>query len=439
MKLVLVRPNIPMRWLITPPLGIQYISAVAKKAGHDVVIHDAWLKNETPEAAAQYINYEFDTMVPPRVIGIQVFSDTVEWTREFITYLRRYNRMYFNLTDGVKIIIGGPYVSAVGRNAMEETDADAAIIGEFDNYTSETLEKIIELPRGKKRVYFMSRTDINKVPIPDWEAAPPSDYWPYLYSVSQPVKGKRIAVIQRTRGCPSACTFCSAGFTLGRRVRFRDDNNVLEEIGYLQDRWNINEIWFSDDNFIVDYDRGVALFEKLAQFKNLHVRLPLGIRIENVDEKMVHAMKAANVYFTGIGIESGNARVLSRIKKRIRLDKVETAVALLNKHKITTIGFFIFGLPTETRIEMKDTVEYAMSTKLNQAQFGTFIPYPGAEDYHERPLLPEHELIKIQRNATLKFYLRPRIIWGLIKHFRFSQIKAFWTHNWIIKWTGRRK
>lgn len=42
MKLVLVRPNVPSdsRYLILPPLGLMYISAAAKKAGHDVVIHE---------------------------------------------------------------------------------------------------------------------------------------------------------------------------------------------------------------------------------------------------------------------------------------------------------------------------------------------------------------------------------------------------------------
>jgi radical SAM superfamily enzyme YgiQ (UPF0313 family) len=149
---------------------------------------------------------------------------------------------------------------------------------------------------------------------------------------------------------------------------------------------------------------------------------------------MAHAMKAAGVYYTGIGIESGNNRVLRRIKKNLNLQNAKKAIKTLARHGIMTNGFFIFGLPTETREEMRDTVRFAMSTKLHHAQFGTFIPYPGSEDYDKQSELPQDELIKIQRNATLRFYFRPRIVWHFIKHFRWSQLKAIYNHPWVKKW-----
>ncbi len=226
-------------------------------------------------------------------------------------------------------------------------------------------------------------------------------------------------------------------------MRIRDDDNVIAEIKYLQDRWNVDEIWFQDDNVIADYFRGLDLFRRLAPLK-LHIRLPNGIRIENITKEMARAMKRAGVYFTGIGIESGNKRVLERIKKSIpsmvgeggtdHLQKVQYAINTLKNVGITTSGFFILGLPTETRAEMEDTVRFALSTKLNHAQFGIFIPYSGSEDEHEHSLLSDKELIKIQRNATLRFYMRPRIIWGLIKNFQWSQIKALLSHPWFKKW-----
>jgi len=422
MKITLVRPTIPTRWLIMPPLGLMYISAVAKKSGHEVAIHDAWLKNESPVlSSAEVLCLHGDS----DIVGIQMFGDTVEWTRKFISNLRK-------IYNG-KIIIGGPYPSVVPNQAVEETGADLSVVGEFDNNIDNALYQIMHT---SEQVTTMSTTDINNTPIPDWDIAPPSDYWDSLYSVSQPVKGKRIAVIQRTRGCPSMCTFCSASSVMGKKVRFRDDDNVLEEIKYLRDKWDINEIWFGDDNFIVNYDKGITLFEKLIPLK-LHIRLPLGIRVENIDVPMVRTMKAAGVYFTGIGIESGNMRVIKRIKKNIQPAKMNYAINILNKYNITTIGFFIFGLPTETRVEMDDTIKFAMSTKLNHAQIGTFLAYPGAEDCNEKSLLSQEELIKIQRNATLRFYLRPRILWGLLKHAKLSQLKAFWNHYWIRKWMGR--
>ncbi len=232
------------------------------------------------------------------------------------------------------------------------------------------------------------------------------------------------------------CTFCAGHITHGYRVRFRDDDNVIAEIEYLRSKWGVDEIWFQDDNAIVNYKRGLELFKRLAPLK-LHIRLPSGIRIENVTGEMAHAMKQAGVYYTGVGIETGNRRVMARIKKNLHYDQARRAIGILSRAGIQTNGFFIFGLPTETRDEMKDTVKYALSTKLHHAQFGTFIPYPGSEDANEKSLLPQEELIKIQRNATLRFYLRPRIIWNLIKHFRWSQLRAFKLHPWIKAWRNK--
>ncbi len=219
-KIVLVRPNWNIRWLIMPPLGLGYIVAAAKRAGYEATIYDAWLNNESPEQAAFHINHPVD------IIGIQIFSTSVNWTRKFIKYIPS------KLTT-VKIIVGGPYVTALGDVARKEVGADIGIIGEFDG----NLDLVIpEILASDKTMIPMPYTDVNAIPMPDWDSMPPPNYWPYLYPASTPTHGKRIGVIQRTRGCPFHCTFCAAGTVMGYKVRIRDTINVIEEIKYLHKR-----------------------------------------------------------------------------------------------------------------------------------------------------------------------------------------------------------
>ncbi len=408
MKIIFVRPRVDIRWMVIPPLGLGYLAAAAKKAGHEVVIYDAWLFDKKPADAARDVYHSF-----PDIIGIQVFYDTVEWTRKFINEVRSYT-----YRERTKIIVGGPSITA-NLELAHELGADEGIAGE-----------------GEYLWHGSQPFDVNSIPMPDWDSFDLPAYWPYMFNVSVPVRGRRPVNIQRTRGCSSRCTFCAGHITHGYKLRIRDDDNVLAEIEYLKSRWNIDEVWFQDDNFIANYHRGLELFRKLAPLK-LHIRLPSGIRWENVDAEMAQAMKEAGVYYTGIGIESGNERVLARIRKSLDLGGVRRAINILDLAGILTNGFFILGLPTETREEMKDTVRFALSTRLNHAQFGTFISYPGSEDEGKRSLLAHDDLIKIQRNATLKFYLRPRIMWGMIKHFRWSQLRAFKLHPWIRSWIGK--
>ena len=97
MQILLVRPCWTTRWLIMPPTSLIYISAAAKKAGHECDIYDAWLKNKEPEEVTDDIQlHGYD------IIGIQVYMDTVEWTRKFIQIARQFN-------SKSKFIIGGPF------------------------------------------------------------------------------------------------------------------------------------------------------------------------------------------------------------------------------------------------------------------------------------------------------------------------------------------
>lgn len=424
MKLTLIRPNIPERAKIHPPIGLGYISAAAKKAGWDVEIIDAWLDGLSPRAAAYNVFKNSDSYYG--VAGIQVYQDTRWWTQDFISSLKT------NFGFPGKIIIGGTQVSVYGEQTRKELDADVAVMGEFDGDIESYLNKIVALPPGNKWTFSTPRTDVNKTPRPDYDAMDISRYWPHLNSIGT-MKGKRIAVIHRTRGCPFQCTFCSAHSVHGREVRSRDDDNIITEIKYLQKRWNIDEVWFDDDNFIVDYDKGVQLLEKLIPLR-IHIRFPNGIRTENIDYTMARMMKLAGVYFTAIGIESGNKRILKRIKKNIHLDKAKRAIEILYKNNINTMGFFIFGLPTETKDDMRDTVKYALDTQLDYAQFGIFKQHPGAADQNEKPLLSANELRKIQKKATLRFHLRPKILFNILRRLTFAQIKAIARQPWIKNW-----
>ncbi len=420
MRIVLVRPNWNVRWMIVPPLGLGYIAAAAKQAGHECVIYDAWLNNRHSYATAVDIGAELYD-----IIGIQIFQDTTEWTKRFIGYIRAHSK--------AKIIVGGPYVTALGDAAREEVGADVGIQGEADSNFIGMLNHIqgIDAPE----TIGMPFANVNLIPMPDYDSFNLSDYWPYLYPATVPVRGMRSGHITTTRGCSSHCTFCAAG-TVGHKVRFRDIDNILDEVKYLKHRYNIDEVWFQDDNILVNYVHAMTLFERLVPLK-LHIRLPSGIRWEHVDYPMVKTMHKAGVYYTGMGIESGNPRVLKRIKKSIKQDKLKEAIRILVENGILVMGFFIFGLPTETREEMEDTIRYALETRLHHAQFGTFIPYPGSEDYHERSLYPHDVLMKVQKNAYLRFYLRPRIIWSFIEHFRWSQLKAIFQHPWVKQWRSK--
>ena len=105
---------------------------------------------------------------------------------------------------------------------------------------------------------------------------------------------------------------------------------------------------------------------------------------------------------------------------------------------ITTVGLFMIGLPGESPKQTQQTIEYACSLDLDFAKFAITVPFPGSELYTQmvqdgrlnrrdwenyttfnpdrRQIVvasdvqsPE-QLLDALREATTRFYMRPRMI-----------------------------
>ena len=268
-----------------------------------------------------------------------------------------------------------------------------------------------------------------------------------------------IAPIIATRGCPFLCTFCAAHFVVGRKVRKRSIENIFEEINFLYEKYNIREFHLVDDNFTLN-KKFVKNFCKKLLESNLDISwaTPNGVRLDTLDKECLEIMKESGLYLISVGIESGSDRVLKLTKKELTVKKILNGVSVIKESGIDIAGFFMFGYPGETIEEMKKTIELSLKLPLIRANYFTFLPLPGTEIFNDLRKNNELEKVdwdhfyfmnavyssngitrkhlkKIQRQAFLKFYCRPDIIWkNLIKiknyrHFKFL-LKRF--YHWII-------
>ena len=72
MKLILIIPNFDT-YVITPSLGIMYLSSYLKKFGHEVIIIDALRDNLTYKQIIEIVEKE-----SPQAIGIHCISSFVK-------------------------------------------------------------------------------------------------------------------------------------------------------------------------------------------------------------------------------------------------------------------------------------------------------------------------------------------------------------------------
>jgi radical SAM superfamily enzyme YgiQ (UPF0313 family) len=355
---------------------------------------------------------------------------------------------------GKIVIIGGPHASTLPYLTLSKTHADYIVVGEGE----ETLYKLVELiAKGtkKKDIHIpgvISRyhkkfvdapfiSDLSSIPMPDWDQIDPRFYQKAPHGGV--VKYFPLAPIMTTRGCPYECKFCASPLLWKRRIRYRNPKEVVDEIEYLVNTKGTKEIQMEDDNFTLKREHAEAVCKEILK-RNIHVAwsTPNGIRADRVDEKLLRLMKKAGCYAVAFGIESGNQEILANIHKLESLETIEKAVRLAHKVGFITQGFFIFGLPGETKDTIRNTINFAKRIPLDKAQFLTLDVIPGSALWEELrfrnkvnwhihsyfevswvpPTIDKETLAKAQSQAFREFFFRPRQMLTVLQFMKVSQL-----------------
>lgn len=431
-KVILCRPNYKTH-LITPPLGLGYISSYLESKGYATEIIDGLnlaLSNEDI----------VERCAGADIIGISCMS----------AYFSEVTDLARKLKDkGFKVVIGGPHASALPELTLQETDADYVIAGEGEVSFAELLEKgetsdslsgvIGRSDKNLKKSELIK--DLDSLPFPDWQKMKPQKYRKAPHGGL--IKNFPVAPVITSRGCPFTCTFCASPSLWERKIRFRSPENVVNELQYLITDFGIREIHFEDDNLTLKREH-IESICRLILRKRIKISwaTPNGVRADTLDIDMLRLMKESGCYYLAFGIESGNQDILNQIKKKETLSTIEKAVKQAKALGFLTQGFFIFGLPGETEQTIINTIEFAKKIPLDRAQFLILDVLPGSElwdelkderivnwkykSYQEVSWLPSgltrEILMRAQSSAFKKFFLRPKPMYSLFKHFKLSQL-----------------
>ncbi|OGX15648.1 MAG: hypothetical protein A2166_02640, partial [Omnitrophica WOR_2 bacterium RBG_13_41_10] len=372
LKIVLARPNYNSH-LITPPLGLGYLVAYLESKGRQVKIIDGL-----------NLGYSNDLIVDhckdAEIVGIYCLSAYFFEVIDLTKRLKEKNKI---------VIIGGPHASVLPELTLKETGADFIVVGEGEvtllelisaienNASSEAIPGVFSL----KTKNFIKREfiqDLDTLPYPDWKQLDPRRYKKAPHGGL--VKKFPVAPIITTRGCPYECTFCASPKLWERSIRYRSPENIVSEIVYLVKNFGVKEIHFEDDNLTLKKEHAEKICRLLIEAKlKISWAAPNGIRADTVTEELLDLMKKSGCYFLAFGIESGNQGILNKIRKKTKLETIEKAISIANKKGIVTQGFFIFGLPGETKDSIRETIDFAKRIKLDKAQFLLLDVLPGSQ------------------------------------------------------------
>lgn len=375
---------------IIPPMGLAYLATIAKSLKQDVQLLDAEYQKISVN---NLVNNIADFR--PDIIAISIPSPLLAIAKRLIQLICRRG-------IDAKIVVGGIHPTVVGPDIFKEIPAiDIAFIKEaeisFHEYVEgrplEEIRGIIFRNPDGKLIYTGDPDAVDLDPLPFIDRSLiKNDPWE--------INGRRESYICSSRGCPFKCTFCSGSLLHGKKIRQRSIKNVVQEIAYLVDNFNVNYIHFVDDNFILNNTRAIEFCNVLTrEGRSIGWRfLARASVLHRLHQEEFHMLRVAGCDLIGLGIESGSMRICERIKKGIKLEWIKDIVKKAKTAGILTKGFFIIGYPFEEENDIELTRGFIMESGLDQITISILRVFPGTELYDE--------LLKTISSADLSDYLQ---------------------------------
>jgi len=206
-----------------PIMGTLCLGTILKQAGHEVLV----LRDGVRSIYDKEKEWLHDALTEADVVGISVITCTANRAYQIADAIRK-------VAPAIRIIMGGSHPTYMAEEALEH--ADLVVKGEAENV-------ILDAVNDRKLIGIIQGTqveDLNKIPFPD------------LSILSNQARPPRVTPIYTSRGCPYDCIFCNVSSTFGRKYRFRDAENVLEEIS-MRVFQGYRRFFFYDDNFAANH------------------------------------------------------------------------------------------------------------------------------------------------------------------------------------------
>ncbi|MCA9654527.1 MAG: B12-binding domain-containing radical SAM protein [Myxococcales bacterium] len=388
-----------------PSLGLAYVAAALREAGHRVSLIDA-----PGEAWDQ--RWPFPTAIgllrgqglsPEQVVArlppdVEVVGVTHMFLHEWGLLRERLLPAIRRRAPNALIVAGGENASAYWDHMLRECPAlDACVLGEGEVTMLELVEAwsagrpAIEVPGVATRVEGEPRRgpprsrmrELDRWPSPAWDLMPLE---PYLSGRGHGgvARGRSLPVLT-TRGCPYRCTFCSSPAMWTTRYERRDPARVADEIEQLVARYGICNVDLQDLTALLTKRWLLQLCDEL-ETRELGVtwQMPSGTRCEAIDEEAARRLYAAGCRNLCYAPESGSGAMLRRIGKRVQLPALMRSLEGAVAAGLKTEANIMIGMPHEQRGELLDSVRLAVRlarSGLHSLSVMVFAPYPGSEEY----------------------------------------------------------
>lgn len=289
----------------------------------------------------------------------------------------------------VPIVLGGVYASTLPLKSLSD-NVDYVVRGEGETPLLKLAAGVD--PHKIKGLIFKEGKeiidngiaehieDMDSIPFPARHLLPVEIY---LNRSSRGDRKKKALSLITSRGCPFDCDFCSIHPVYGRNWRARSPENIIEEIKFLLEKYQIQHLEFEDDNLTLSKERFERILDELINLEHeITWSAPNGVRIDTLNYEILKKIKKSGCTYLMLPVESGDPAVLKAMNKKSDLDYVTQIVNDCVKLDINVNIAIIIGHPAEDRESFEKTLKYCKNLKKNGVNLITpsiIKVYPGTK------------------------------------------------------------
>ena len=385
-----------------PPIGLAYIAAALREAGHEVSVVDG--PGSAPRNFFQFKEVRVRGLTKEDIIkripkDSEVIALGCMFTSNWV-YVREIVKDIRAQFPNVKLIMGGEHVTGFPELSLQQAPLDAVVLGEGEEIVVRLLEHLEkEAPLGELAgVAFRSSDgsiqvnpryrrikDIDSISWPAWDLFDIQQY----NEVNQPHGASQghFMPMLATRGCPFQCTFCTSPNMWTTEWIARDYKNVVDEMQLYQKQYGTSDFQFEDLTAIVRRDWIISFCDEIVR-RGMKVtfQMPSGTRSESIDGEVARKLKAAGCHEFAFAPESGDPQILKAIKKKVKLPAMYEAARNAMNAGINVGCFFIIGFPEDTYRSVLKTYGAMIKCALKgftNVNLNAYSPQPNTESFQE--------------------------------------------------------
>jgi radical SAM superfamily enzyme YgiQ (UPF0313 family) len=397
-------------------LGIEYLSASLKRAGHKVFLaHDPGLfSREDNILYVPFLEKFFSRKKAvlneveksnPDIVAFSVYTSTYPWALDVAGEVKK--------KIGAKIVFGGIHATLVPETVIQNDVVDYVVEGEGEG----ALLDLVEALSSKKEslnipnVWTRKNGTVVHTPIRPLIADLDSLPLPDKALFEDGINHSDDYMIMTSRGCRFGCHYCCESYLralYGKGYfRRRSVSSVIQELTEMKQKYNFKRVMFFDSVFFNDRKWLEALLKEYQ--RKISVPFRCQGHVAYADAEIIEMMKEAGCYGIDFGVQTFNEEIRKKILNRFETnEEIKKAFKNCDQAGLRYNVDLIFSLPLMKEDDYLFALEFVEGCRyLNRIKCFNLCYYPKlkiTQKAKELGLISESDMAAFEKGAGGDFF-----------------------------------